>query len=795
MIGAPWPEPIATTSGESAAAILRQLWIEAERVEAVVTEPEQLRDMVSPHRLGEGPQHVRIVCGTLSHSSLPNSWHCSFSDRMPMTDLLLFYRHSSGFPDSALVFTGGIGSRAWVTYYRRPVVLHHLRQRFKQLAEGESNRQPLAIGSIREQSSYPAASWMPAGRHENSVAQRATPNALYGRILAAHFSRHQRAEADPRASGPTLADHQARAYERACDIIDRYGGVIIADAVGLGKTYIGLRLVQRTLDEGGRVIVVVPAALRHQWERELAYLAVGTTTPGADPTDDGPENLDLWLREDSGIALLSMEALGRRKFNAASYQGAELVLIDEAHNFRNPATRRYRVLGDTVRHSRVALLTATPINNTLLDLQYLIDLFAAPAAFRHLGIPNYRDAFRRAIDGDGDIRPIIAACVVRRTRRFLRLHYGVIRLRDPSSGEERELRFPERRPPSAVDYDLAGTYGELFAGLEDWMDALCFPTIDPGTDDDPACDRAACPGELLKIILLKRLESSVEAFRATVIQQLAWCHTALRAIEAGRVLTRPDYRASFKGPADDPGSQLAFFELMLPAPSIEPARLTEFRRALETDLAILGRIHSTLAAVGTAGDCKLQRLIALLGGPLTGRKLLIFTEFRDTARYIYNQLKDRPFVGQVDSERARLGLERASRAEVIERFAPRSNNRPEPPARERVDILIATDVLSEGLNLQDASAVVSYDLPWNPVRLMQRIGRIDRLGAVHDTVELHHFVSAQDIERLLGLMARLQGKVSAIQGALGLDHPVLGESAGGRAAIEQVKTITCEPDG
>jgi superfamily II DNA or RNA helicase len=794
VTGVPWPEPIATTSGESAAAILRQLWLEAERVEAVVRNPERLRDLVSPHRLGEGPRQVRLVSGPSPNGTLPKNWCCTPSDRTPALDLLLFYREGSSFPDSALVFTGGIGSRAWVTYYRRPFVLHHLRQRFRQLADEASQNQPLGIGSLREEPARPAAAWEATSRHETGAAQLVTPATLYRRVLAAHFAGPVRNTGDRHGPWPTLADHQARAYERACDIIDRYGGVIIADAVGLGKTYIGLRLLQRTLDEGGRVIVVLPAALRQQWERELTYLVTGATAQ-ADAERQDPENLDLWLREDGPVALLSMEALGRRGFDVASHQGAELVLVDEAHNFRNPATRRYRALSDLVRHSQVALLTATPINNSLLDLQCLIDLFAAPATFRHLGVPNYREAFRRAIAGTGDVRPIVTACVLRRTRRFLRRHYGTVRLRDPSSGDERELRFPERRPPSAVDYDLAGTYRSLFAELENWMEALRFPTVGPESGDDRAADQDACPGELLKIILLKRLESSIAAFRATVVQQLAWCDTALRALDAGRVLTRPDYRASFKGPADDPGSQLAFFELMLPAPSLEPARLSEFRGALETDRSVLARIHAALAAVGPADDGKLQKLTALLDGSLADRKLLIFTEFRDTARYLYNQLKDRPFVAQIDSESARLGLERASRADVIERFAPRSNNRPEPPARERVDVLIATDVLSEGLNLQDASAVVSYDLPWNPVRLMQRIGRIDRLGAVHDTVELHHFLPVHDLERLLGLMDRLQRKVSAIQGTLGLDQPVLGESTGGRTTIEQVQIITREPDG
>jgi hypothetical protein len=311
--------------------------------------------------------------------------------------------------------------------------------------------------------------------------------------------------------------------------------------------------------------------------------------------------------------------------------------------------------------------------------------------------------------------------------------------------------------------------------MEDWLGQLRF--LSPA-DTETTSSHEAIPssGELLKIILLKRLESSIEAFRSTVVQQLAWCDTALRAIDAGRVLTRPDYRATFRGPADDPGSQLAFFELMLPTPSIDATRMTEYRRALESDLLTLSDVHSALTALGPRGDRKLLKLIQLLDGPLAERKVLIFTEFLDTARYLHRQLRDRPHVAQIDSRSARLGLEPASRREVIERFAPRSNGLPEPPAIERVDLLIATDVLSEGLNLQDASVVVSYDLPWNPVRLMQRIGRIDRLGALADDVELHHFVPARDLEKLLGLMERLRGKVSAIVATIGIDAPVLADA-------------------
>jgi hypothetical protein len=489
-----------------------------------------------------------------------------------------------------------------------------------------------------------------------------------------------------------------------------------------------------------------------------------------------------------------MESLGRLTINPTRYSGADLIVVDEAHNFRNPGTQRYRTLASLVRHSKVVLLTATPINNTLLDLQHLIDLFAAPGAFRHLGISDYRELFARAVLGTGDVRGIVSACVVRRTRRFLRVHYGPVKITDPTAGREIQLRFPRRRRPVAVEYDLAGTYGDLFANLEEWFSQLSFPSIDPHEPAD-AGRSPAPPIELLKIILLKRLESSTEAFRRSVVQQLAWCHTALRATESERVLTRPDYRAVFRGSSDDPGSQLALFELMLPAPSIDAGRIAEFRKQLEHDERILARIHSALSSVGTDEDRKLLRLLELLDGPLAGRKVLIFTEYRDTARYIHHAIRGRPHIAQIDSHAAFLGLEPASRRAVIERFAPRSNSLPEPIDRERVDILIATDVLSEGLNLQDASVVISYDLPWNPVRLMQRSGRIDRLGAVHDFVELYHFAPTHELDRLLGLMARLQGKLATIQGALGLDNPVIGSPADRRRASEQVRMLARDPDG
>ncbi|UCC48520.1 MAG: DEAD/DEAH box helicase family protein [Gemmatimonadota bacterium] len=801
---APWLELIAATSDRAALATIRWLWSSATRVDAVLADPERILRLSRDVDRTAGPARVRVVTARTPLTDPPPGWRWTFVTETPTPEFMLFYPADSAFPESALVFTGGAQSDGWLTYHRRPLVLHRLRERFGALfAEQDAAHLPRLIAaatSIREQ---PAElELVPSLDRADSDAaiDTVSPGELYRRVLAAHFADLPQPEhtAQRPATAPALAAHQERAYERACAILDRFGGVIVADAVGLGKTYIGLRLVERTLDSGGRGLVIVPAALRDQWQRELSYLGIDADSQpgrcGTSAHSAAGDTFDLWVREAGRVVVLSTESLGRRNFDPGSYRGADLVLVDEAHNFRNPSTQRYRNLSDLIRHSKVVLLTATPINNTILDLQHLIDLFAAPGAFRHLGVSDYREAFRNAAEGAGSVQPIISACVLRRTRRFLRAQYGEISVRDPLSDRELELHFPRRLPPVAVRYDLASTYGELFGHLETWLGELRFPSIDLGEEDRDSDDQLACSGELLKIILLKRLESSVEALRCTVVQQLAWCNTALRAIDAGRVLTRPDYRASFRGPEDDPGSQLAFFELMLPAPAMEPARIDEFRRLLENDMQILARIHAALVAVGPSGDRKLARLIELLDGPLSGRKVLIFTEFRDTARYIYHQLRHRPHLAQIDSGGARLGLERASRREVIERFAPHSNGVHEPPERERVDTLVATDVLSEGLNLQDAAVVVSYDLPWNPVRLMQRIGRIDRLGALAECVELYHFVPAHDLDRLLGLMARLQGKVSTISSALGLEHPVLATPGDRERALEQIRVLAHDPD-
>ena len=279
-------------------------------------------------------------------------------------------------------------------------------------------------------------------------------------------------------------------------------------------------------------------------------------------------------------------------------------------------------------------------------------------------------------------------------------------------------------------------------------------------------DRTA-PGTaaLVRLNLLKRLDSSPAAFRSTVARLTQVARAALDAARVGRVLSPS--RGVAAGTTDDLDPlQLTMVELVASAapPALDLEALTS---ALERDLQRLG----SMARRRPSGvqDRKLDALARLLDD-LTGEKVLLFTEYRDTAESLGRALSARRRVGRVDGGGAWLGGRRAGRRAVLERFAPHANGRPPPPDREHVDVLIATDVLSEGLNLQDARHVVSYDLPWNPVRLLQRIGRVDRLGSAHDQVEVHLFVPGSGLEPLLGLVRRLRTKLGDISAVVGADH-------------------------
>jgi hypothetical protein len=529
-------------------------------------------------------------------------------------------------------------------------------------------------------------------------------------------------ESTPASSELMPAQHSG--VEQARQALASRGLVVIADVVGSGKSFIALQLIREALADRQRVLLTTPAALGPGWRRLLGK----------------PMPVD-WL---------SHTRMSLDDDRVQSIGCPQWIVVDEAHAFRNPATRRYRTLARLAVSARLVLLTATPINNSLLDLYFLLRLGLGDGTFVDRGVPHLGEAMRAAADRNGQLSPALRAAldsvVVRRSREALR-RAGL-----------GELRFPRRAPPVAVRYTLDDAHYGLVASSIKSISELQFAAFDT--------TQGGSSGALLAMTLLKRLESSLAAFSASLASLIRFYTLFLEGLAAGRVLRPGDVR----GLAD----QFLLAPLVgAPLPrSIDARRL---RMAAGADLHHL-LILRDLWGSNSIADRKLDALCQLLDGTLKERRVLLFTEFRETASALWARLRSRSGVARIDGSAAWLGAGRASRLEVVHRFAPRSNGARPPPAREQVQLLIATDVLSEGLNLQDADTVVSFDLPWNPVRLIQRVGRIDRLGSPHEVVECYHFMPDQHLEDYLALVRRLCTKLEVIRAGLGEDEVVLGTS-------------------
>jgi superfamily II DNA or RNA helicase len=578
--------------------------------------------------------------------------------------------------------------------------------------------------------------------------RRATPREVALRMLEATYG----SAATDRAretSAFRLSSFQEDAVAIASAIIARRGGVIVADSVGLGKTFIALGLVEKALRIQQSVFVITPASLRRDWTRHLAALE---------------EEAEASPRATARIRWLSHTRLSRMGASAsllrASVERRPLVVVDEAHAFRSSTTRRYRALSTLCRNSDVVLVTATPVNNSLLDLYNLIRLFASDAALHDVGIPHLGEVFRENGLATRDLsflKTVVSSLVVRRTRAFVKQNYD-------SQGASRGLRFPAAAPPIPVSYSLAACedHSRALLGLIRSLRLAPYRVLSPVSQS-----AKGFAAELVRFHLLKRLESSAAAFHATTVRLLAFYYDFTANLAAGRMAPLRGTQAA----AGDP-LQLSL-DSILTVPVPKSVDVQAVLAACYADAKSLVAAEALSRRI-VANDPKLAQMMELLSGRLHGRKVLIFAEYRETARYLWRNLVLGGRVGHIDGDESHLGQTRAPRRMVVERFAPHSNHARAPLVHEKVDILVATDVLSEGINLQDASAVISYDLPWNPVRLIQRVGRIDRLGSMHEWVASYHFVPDDMLDEMLGLMKKLRRKVTAIRTSVGAESSVLG---------------------
>jgi superfamily II DNA or RNA helicase len=641
---------------------------------------------------------------------------------------------------------------------------------------------------------------------------------------------------------PKLDRYQAEAYSALTDIASQQGGALLCDGVGLGKTFVGLMLLERLiLREGKRVLLLAPKAVREAvWEPELArHLAhVGGFGGGSDFS-----NLTVFNHTD-----LSRGGDYVERFRRIATL-ADAVVIDEAHHFRNrgrkpveddPATwSRYHRLAEVIRGGdrpkQVFMLTATPINNSLNDFGHLVQLFTQEddQHFLHtLGVPSVQarlnELTRRAtaqLGPDSDVSD--APDVLQETIAEDALFRGLVVQRSRVYARQSQIlekgeatAFPDRGDPQVVAYALRKGHGLLLDLLDESFKrerplfslAIYYPLAfykGPDAAIDPVEEnRQRQVVGLIRTNFLKRFESSVFAFErscdrlmrrllafleknatSTSDQRLyeRWLlqHEDLLNFVAFRQLELlGDEPVEEDEQSDDliPPELLDAFEQLDPEEYDVPAICAE----CILDLDQIAKLLDTSRDFSAKDDDKLRAIVKLASENVAaGRKLLVFTEFADTARYLGRQLAlagiDR--VEQIDGSRE------VNRAEIIRRFAPYYNGSSSPELaaakRAEIDVLVATDVLAEGLNLQDATRLANYDIHWNPVRLMQRIGRVDRrlnpavekqLAADHPElaedrgkVAIYNFLPPDELDALLGLYERVSFKTLLISKTLGIE--------------------------
>ncbi|MDP9331961.1 MAG: phospholipase D-like domain-containing protein [Actinomycetota bacterium] len=600
-----------------------------------------------------------------------------------------------------------------------------------------------------------------------------------------------------------LTSFQRDGLWRAKRLLAERHGVLIADEVGLGKTYLGGELIREAVEERRqRVLVIAPATLRDgPWRRFLLTYGLGVECISFED-----------LVTDS---LLSPETGSGRSFQFHPREYA-MVVIDEAHNLRNPSTLRANALRRLLAGSPpkdVVLLTATPVNNSLWDLYYVLGYFLRnDATFADVGIRSLRDHFAAAMAmNPDDLSPehlfdVLDAVAVRRTRSFVKRYYPNDSVIGPD-GKAVPIVFPQPRVIK-VDYDLDGVLPGFFDRFAHALD-----TVVAGSTTDPtvltlaryAPSRYRLDGEaeayevqlagLIRSGLLKRFESSAHAFAVTCRKMAASHSLFLSVLERGKVATGQALR---DWPTTDADEESLDEYVEINANLIDDALAYDcdaLRADVERDRELLVAWADEADSVTPEQDPKLAVLLDQLADialqakqegigkndERDRRKVLIFSYFADTVRWIDD------FLEKAVTHDSRLAAYRdrlvslsgtfGSKEAALWGFAPRTTDAPEGEAEDLYDVVVSTDVLSEGVNLQQARHIINYDLPWNPMRLVQRHGRIDRIGSLHTEVFLRCVFPDRQLDELLGLEQRLHRKIQQAAKSVGTTEVLPGGHA------------------
>lgn len=614
--------------------------------------------------------------------------------------------------------------------------------------------------------------------------------------------------------------------------LEQFNGCILADSVGLGKTFTALAVIKYYENRNLRVLVLCPKKLSDNW---ITYKANYRNNPlaGDRLRYDVLYHTDLSREQGfSGETDLS-------KLNWAAY---DLVVIDESHNFRNggdvdddgKSNRYAKLMNKVIRpgaRTRVLMLSATPVNNRFYDLRNQLALAyegnssawkdkldtnrSVEEIFRSAQkqfnawsklAPSQRTTEQLMRMLDFDFFEILDAVTIARSRQHIEKYYNI----------EEIGNFPTRLPPVTkqpplTDLNNAITYDEIYELILSLTLSIYTPSnyILPsrlkkyadlnheGKNSLTQAGREEGIRRLMSINLLKRLESSVHSFRLTlqrIRDMIAATLDTIHTYDPHKIIELKDLTGAADFDADDMESDLFTVGRKVKI-ALEDMDYLTWQRDLQTDFETLQLLLGMVADITPGHDSKLQTLLQTLGEkqrePLNkdNRKVLIFTAFSDTAQYLYEQVSAymlRSFglhtalvTGSVEG-RSTVPKFKADLNNVLTCFSPVSKDRAAlMPDGPDIDILIATDCISEGQNLQDCDCVINYDIHWNPVRLVQRFGRIDRIGSQNVVIQMINFWPDVKLDAYIDLRARVETRMKAlVLSSTGDDNPLSPEEKG-----------------
>lgn len=590
-----------------------------------------------------------------------------------------------------------------------------------------------------------------------------TPYELYMKTIYEFFK--EEINADKESIETLLPDgymrlqYQLDAVTQAKKKLEAYNGVFISDVVGLGKTYI-CALLAKSLKRNTRKLFICPPVLKDYWEDVL---------------------------KDFDVSRCDVESLG--KLEHIVERGSDkydYVFVDEAHRFRNSDTESFSLLHQICRGKKVILISATPINNYTSDIENQIYLFQAKQSGTINGIKNIEGFFRGldsklakknrgSLEYKAQLREnseiirdkLIREIMIRRTRGEVQKYYA-------NDLQEQGLTFPKAGSPEKIIYEFDTktdkAFSETIIAIKGFKYARYTPLLYL-KDKDKYVQMLASQrnmGGFMKGILIKRLESSFYAFSMTLGRFIKSYHQFIEMYEAGKVYISKKINVYDLLDDGDIKKLLYHIEqqdvMAFDSRDFEP----RFIRDLRSDLTELEYLRDMWTEIEVDPKLDEFRNQLLNNETIKNKKAIVFTESTETAEYLYSNLQN------IYGERIVFFCGQSSdmlKTAVEDSFNPKYKDK----GNDKYDLLITTDVLAEGINLHRANVLINYDLPWNPTRIMQRVGRINRVGTEFDRIFVFNFFPTAQSAKQMPLENRILEKLQAFHDTLGEDYKYLSD--------------------